>query len=149
MEATEKIEGSKHQFKLHNETRYTKIYSHPVSQSLIIQVVNNFIPIDEFKKNFYACSEIIKAENLKKVIFDKRKMSVFHQPSMEWYFLEWKEEIADKYGVNTHRKILPDDNLFIQSVKIARKKIDENYPNARYKQLDIQYVNSIDEAIEL
>ena len=143
-----KLEDLNYKFQLHYETRYTKIFSESECKVILIQVVNHFIPIDEFKKIFNNSTEIIKSEKLNKVVFDKRKMNVFHQPSMEWYFIEWKAELAEKYQVVTHRKILPEDNLFIQSVKIARKKLDETYPDAKYKKLDIQYMESLEEAIK-
>ena len=73
---------------------------------------------------------------------------VFHQPSMEWYFVEWKEKMYN-HGLKTHRKILPKDAVFRQSVKIGRDKINREYPQGKFHKMDIQYFETLDEAIAL
>jgi hypothetical protein len=124
--------------------------------SIDFQLVEKFSHVEiyvwqekkEFKTVFTQASEVISKYHITKVIFDKRKLSVFHQPSMEWYFTTWKEEMFLKYGVKMHRKILPNDNVFLQSVKLGRMKIEKDYPNGKYKELDIQYADSVEEAVE-
>jgi hypothetical protein len=119
--------------------------SHP--HTLIVEATATYIPIDEFKEIFNSIGDIVQARPITKLIFDKRKLSVFHQPSMEWYFVEWKEQMFE-LGLKTHRKILPADEIFRQSVKIGREKIKAAYPNGKFTQMDIQYAETIQDAIE-
>jgi hypothetical protein len=113
----------------------------------IIEAITNYIPIEQFKEIFEATSILVKEKKITKLIFDKRSLTVFHQPSMEWYFIDWKERMFD-LGLKTHRKILPEDAVFRHSVKIGREKIKANFPNGKYNLMNIEYAESIEEAIE-
>ena len=66
---------------------------------------------------------------------------------MEWYFVDWKEKMYD-LGLRIHRKILPNNEIFKYSVKIGREKIAASYPNGKFKLMDIQYADSVEQAIE-
>ncbi len=113
----------------------------------VVEATSTYIPIDQFKEVFTYIGELAASEKIEKLVFDKRKLSVFHQPSMEWYFVEWKDKMFD-IGLKTHRKILPKDEVFRQSVKIGRQKINSTYPNAKFNLMDIAYFEAVDEAIE-
>lgn len=115
-------------------------------QIAVVEALSTYIPIDQFKEIFNFIGELVAKEKITKLIFDKRNLTVFHQPSMEWYFVEWKEKMFDK-GLKTHRKILPKDEVFRQSVKIGREKINIIHPNGKFKLMDIGYSESIDQAI--
>jgi hypothetical protein len=119
-----------------------KVFKH----AAIVEALTNYIPLEPFKEIFNFIGELGKKKNLTKLIFDKRKLTVFHQPSMEWYFIEWKEKMFDQ-GLNIHRKILPADDVFRQSVRIGREKIDKNYPTKKFNQMDIQYAETVEEAL--
>ena len=112
----------------------------------VVEATANYIPLDQFKEIFNFIGELTPTKKIKKLIFDKRKLSVFHQPSMEWYFVEWKEKMFEA-GLKTHRKILPKDDVFRQSVRIGRDKINKTYPDRKFNQMDIQYAETIEEAI--
>ena len=114
---------------------------------MIVEATTSYIPIEEFKAIFNYIGDSITKQPVTKLIFDKRKLTVFHQPSMEWYFVEWKEKMFD-LGLKVHRKILPTDIVFKQSVKIGRDRIKQIFPNGKYNEMDIQYADSIEEAIE-
>lgn len=114
---------------------------------LIIESKKDYIPIEEFKEIFQAVGELVKSDKIEKLIFDKRQLRIFHQPSMEWYFIHWKEEMW-KYGLKTHRKLLPQDDIFRESVKIGREKIFRENPQLKAREMDIQYCDNLDEAIE-
>lgn len=113
----------------------------------IIKATSSYIPIEEFKKIFNSIGELVKSNKVTKLIFDKTKLTVFHQPSMEWYFTEWKEDMFE-LGLKTHRKILPDNEVFKQSVKIGRDKINATFPNGKFHQMDIAYARDLEEAIK-
>ncbi len=112
----------------------------------IVEATATYIPIEQFKEIFNSIGELVKEKKITKLIFDKTKLTVFHQPSMEWYFVEWKEKMFD-LGLKTHRKVLPQDEVFRQSVKIGREKIKASHPNGKYTLMDIQYAESVEEAI--
>lgn len=125
---------------------YADIYLVEHQPVLVVEATSTYIPIAEFKEIFTKAVAVVQVNNVHKVVFDKRTLEVFHQPSMEWYFSIWKEELLD-HGVKMHRKLLPSDFSFRQSVKIGRMRIDEKYDNLRTHEMDIQYVESIAEAI--
>lgn len=81
----------------------------------LIQADTSYIPIEQFKEIFEFMEGMIREKKITKLIFDKRKLRVFHQPSMEWYFVEWKEKMA-AYGLVNHIKILPDDKVFAKAL---------------------------------
>ncbi len=122
------------------------VKSHP--DTVIISATSSYIPIEEFKNAFQTMEELIVEKKIQKLIFDKRSLRVFHQPSMEWYFVAWKEKVAD-YGLNRHVKILPDDVVFCRSVSIGRSQLNKKYPNAKFHQLSILYAKNIEEALTL
>jgi len=117
------------------------------SECGLVTATSNYIPIKEFKSifNYIECN-LVPNFGIQKLIFDKRELTIFHQPSMEWYFTVWKERVYDK-GLYVHRKLLPNDPLFEESVKIGRESIERNYPHGKYKLMDIKYAQSIGEAI--
>ncbi len=129
------------------EFKHANVFTDGHSPSTaVVQATANYIPLEAFKEIFKFIGEMAKKKNLTKLVFDKRKLTVFHQPSMEWYFIEWKEEMFD-VGLNVHRKILPTDAVFRESVRIGRDKINKNYPLKKFNLMDIQYAESIEEAL--
>lgn len=134
-------------FQLIQAFNYADIYAVTDRPVLIIEATRSYIPIDEFKKVFVKAEEVVRERAIQRVVFDKRKLEVFHQPSMEWYFTTWKELLLD-LGMKAHRKLLPEDFTFRQSVKIGRMKIHEKYPDLRTRQMDIRYTESLEEAID-
>jgi hypothetical protein len=134
-------------FIVEKEFKHAKVLTITNSpNTAIVEALTNYIPLEPFKEIFNFIGELAKQKNLTKLIFDKRKLTVFHQPSMEWYFIEWKEKMFEQ-GLTIHRKILPTDDVFRQSVRIGREKIDKNYPTKKFNQMDIQYAETIEEAL--
>ncbi|HEY0739880.1 MAG TPA: hypothetical protein VGD40_00410 [Chryseosolibacter sp.] len=115
-------------------------------ETTVVQATSNYIPIEQFKEIFNFIGELVEHEKVKRLVFDKRNLTVFHQPSMEWYFVEWKEKMY-AHGLTVHRKILPADQVFRQSVKIGREKINKAYPNGKFHQMDIAYAETLEDAI--
>ncbi|HEY3430399.1 MAG TPA: hypothetical protein VGK39_06960 [Cyclobacteriaceae bacterium] len=129
------------------EFKHASIYLLPHQPSVaVVEANTNYIPLEQFKEIFNFIGDLTAKKKVTKLIFDKRKLSVFHQPSMEWYFVEWKEKMFDA-GLTTHRKILPPDEVFRQSVRIGREKINKAYPTKKFNQMDIQYAESIEDAL--
>ncbi len=131
----------------HHEGAHARISIVEGKPIVVVEAKSTYIPIEEFKNTFEEIGKIVVSKKITKLIFDKRKLTVFHQPSMEWYFTEWKEQMWHK-GLKTHRKILPVNKVFQQSVKIGREKIKEENPNLKFNEMDIQYKESVQDAID-
>ena len=112
----------------------------------IVEATANYIPFEHFKEIFNFIGDVVREKQITKLIFDKRKLTVFHQPSMEWYFVEWKEKMFT-LGLTKHRKLLPNNHVFCESVKIGREKINKIHPAGKFHRMDIQYTNTLEEAI--
>jgi len=131
---------------LEKSFNHADVFTVSGTRTAVVQATGDYITIDEFKNVFNYIGKLVMDKQIDKLVFDKRKLNVFHQPSMEWYFVEWKEEMFN-LGLKKHRKILPNDSVFRQSVKIGRENIDKTYPNGKFHEMDIQYFEDLDEAI--
>jgi hypothetical protein len=129
------------------EKKYGCLYLLPDKKVLICELTSPYVPIEKFQKIFKKAGELIQTHALEKFVFDKRNLRAFHQPSMEWYFLVWKEEMY-RSGLRVHRKLLPDEAWFEQAVAAGRAKIREQNPQSIVDLLDIQYKYSLTEAVE-
>ena len=127
---------------------YGKVFLLPDLQILICELTKEYVPIEEFREIFTETIPLIEKYQIKKFIFDKQNLRVFHQPSMEWYFVFWKKEIYAK-GLTIHRKILPQDQpAFCLAVEAGRAKINLEYKDTAIRFLDIQYKTNVKDAIE-
>lgn len=106
-----------------------------------------YMPIEAFRATFDKITEEIeKLGKIEKFIFDKRALRSFHQPSMEWYFTDWKMDLYNKFGLTKHRKILPNEKWFHKCVEAGKHQIYEDHPDLDFTLLDVQYFDSISEA---
>lgn len=128
-------------------SRFSKIYFCKELKTIVCELTSDYVPIEHFKDTFYKVSELVEAGNNHKFIFDKRSLRAFHQPSMEWYFVVWKMDMYEK-GLKIHRKILPAEPWFQKSVAIAKEQIAREHVDIILDKLDIQYCESIEEALE-
>ncbi len=135
-------------FELAYEERYARVLVSTEKKIVICELLADYIPIEDFKEAFGQIGKIVKGGSFEKFIFDKRSLRAFHQPTMEWYFIHWKKDML-AYGLKTHRKILPAEKWFEKMVQIAKQQILETYPDNIIDQLDIQYCDTIEEAIKL
>lgn len=126
--------------------KYADILRVPGEPILIIQSTSTSMPLANFKNIFTEAGTIIEQEGITKLVFDKRSFKVFDPEAMEWYFTEWKEKMF-AHGLRIHRKIMPESLPFKYSVDSSRKSIYERFPKGKFRQMDIQYVDSIEEAI--
>jgi hypothetical protein len=145
---TETLNPSETQnFEVAFEERYARVLINLEKKIIICELLADYIPIEDFKDTFGHIGAIVKSGDYQKFIFDKRSLRAFHQPTMEWYFIHWKKDMLE-YGLKTHRKILPSEKWFEKMVQIAKQQILETYPDNIIDQLDIQYCQSIEEAIQ-
>lgn len=125
---------------------YAKVYTSEVHKTITCCLIADYVPIRYFVETFNQISKLGRTSAYNKFIFDKRELRTFHQPSMEWYFLEWKTEML-QYGLTKHRKLLPDLQWFVKAIEIARKPLESRMPADTRSQLDIVYCSSIAEAM--
>jgi hypothetical protein len=130
------------------ETQYGKIEHVLEEKTVILTFKGGFVPLDAFRELLAKVDLLVTTKKIEKMIFDKTSLKVFHQPSMEWYHLEWKTKMLTK-GLKVYRKILPQDPLFIQSVQVGREKILKLNPYFDIKKFDIKYCKSLEEAFNL
>ena len=127
---------------------YGKVFLLPDNQIMICELTKEYVPLEEFREIFSETVPLIEKYQIKKFIFDKQNLRVFHQPSMEWYFIFWKKEVYEK-GLKIHRKILPQNNpAFKLAVEAGRAKIMSEYKDTIIPLLDIQYRTNVKDAIE-
>jgi hypothetical protein len=105
-----------------------------------------YIPIDFFKESFLKMADAVKGRNWTNFIFDKSALTTFHQPSMEWYYTEWKMMLV-KEGLSRHFKILPPLKWFERSVEAGKDEIIKNNPSFDFSLFSVNYVDNLDEAI--
>ncbi|MGY6744470.1 MAG: hypothetical protein ACXIUQ_17140 [Cecembia sp.] len=133
-------------FELKFETRYARVYANENKGMIICELLADYIPIEDFKDTFSHITSVVESGKFNKFIFDKRSLRAFHQPSMEWYFLNWKNKMLE-LGIDKHRKILPEEKWFEKMVMIAKEQILKNNPENIIHLLDIKYCDSVEEAI--
>ena len=114
-------------------------------KTIFCVIKNSYIRKDDFEKLFNIMGEEAKIQGAEKIIFDKRNMKVFDQPSMTWYHIVFKEDLLASIGLKKYRKLLPQDNLFRMSVEIGKGRIAREH-DFDYEKYDIQYCESIEEA---
>jgi len=129
------------------QNEIANIYWIPKAKTLVCEAVHEYMPQDDFKILFTEISNYVAKYRPENFVFDKRALKAFHQPSMEWYFTEWKNDMSKLYGLKKHRKLLPNITWFALAVKAGRAELAKKYPEAEFHNLDIQYKSSILEAV--
>lgn len=115
----------------------------------MVKAKTSFIPEQEFRKVFNEkLKQLIADYYIRCLIFDKTALTVFDQPSMTWYHVDWKVRMLKEHGLKYHFKILPQDQYFRISVELGKKKIAQEHPNFSFSQFEIHYTETVEEAIE-
>lgn len=141
-------EQNTNEFKELFKRDYGALYLLPEKNIMICELTTDYVPIEEFKEIFLSSVPFIDQYDITKFIFDKQHLRIFHQPSMEWYYIEWKKDMYEK-GLVAHRKIMPQDQpQFAAAVEAGKNKIQTEHPDLVIPKLDIQYNESVKDAIE-
>lgn len=111
------------------------------------EVIAPYIPMAQFMDVFNRATEMIREHGLRHFIFDKRSLRTFHQPSMEWYFVEWKPVVRDM-GMADHFKILPNEPWFHRCVEAGRNDILKSYPEGLLDGISVRYVDTVESAMQ-
>ena len=128
------------------ETRFASVSYLEEEKFVICELTAEYVPIVPFQEIFHRISALVQEGYNEKFIFDKRALRAFHQPSMEWYYVVWKQNML-QHGLRKHRKILPEEAWFRKMVMIAKDQIQQQFPDGVMDQLDIRYCDSLVEAI--
>lgn len=142
----ETLRFNDYEFTLENKNKFSSLYFNNQLKMAICFAEEEYIPIDSFKEMFLHISSMIEKVEIKHLVFDKKKLRTFHQPSMEWYFAVWKPSIKNK-GLTNHYKILPKLDWFEKAVEAGKYEIFNKFSKAILNGITITYVNSIDDAI--
>lgn len=126
---------------------FGRIYVGSDSNIIICEILQPYVPIDDFMNLLKQQMTIIDMYGCDKFIFDKRAIRGFHQPSMEWYYLTWKIEAYKKYGLSTHRKLFTEEPWFRKCVDAGRKQIKEKDPGSIVHTFDIKVCDTLKEAV--
>jgi hypothetical protein len=135
-------------FELVGSTEWSSLSYSPDLEFAICTAVAEYIPIEDFKSVFTAISGFAAENSVRHLLFDKRALRTFHQPSMEWYFTEWKPAVK-AFGLTNHFKILPELEWFVQSVKAGKADILSKCEEGMLEGITVSYVNGIEEAMDL
>lgn len=125
---------------------YATGYTHPDGMVACV-LTKDYVPISRFKEIFEMLGDEVREGGYHKFIFDKSHLRTFHQPSMKWYFTEWKTEMVG-HGLVKHYKVLPALPYFQKAVEAARKPLLSKYPKDILDKLTITYFNTVQEAVE-
>jgi len=121
-------------------------YCHELSFA-ICTAQAEYISIQAFREVFLRISGIIAEHPVKHLLFDKRALRTFHQPSMEWYFSVWKPSVK-ALGLSDHFKILPELEWFKEAVLAGKHEILSKFGEDFLAGITITYINSPEEAID-
>lgn len=128
-------------------TKFLHADYYPGKKIVLISADAEYIPEIDFKDAFQKVRDYIATNDTEKIIFDKSNLKVFHQASMTWYHVIWKKDLLDSFGITQHRKILPEDELFKQSVQIGRERIKHEHPDFHFDDYNIIYKDSLEKAL--
>lgn len=120
---------------------------HRQELALIITATDRYISHPEFVEAFEYAESLMGQLEIKKVVFDQRKLSVFNKESMTWYYLEWKTRLF-KCGLIKHIKVMPDNKNFKQLIRLFKQDLDARFPKASYHNLQIKYCEAIQEGFK-
>ncbi|PSR05923.1 MAG: hypothetical protein BRD49_03145 [Bacteroidetes bacterium SW_10_40_5] len=135
-------------FEQKHETNYGQLLYNSNYQAIIIEALESYIPIESFQDIFNKATSSVQQAKVSKVIFDKRNLRTFHQPSMEWYFIHWKTEMYNLYGLTKHIKLLPNLHWFHKAVEAGKAEIMKKEASGILQNMNIMYVDSIKEALK-
>jgi hypothetical protein len=127
-------------------SKHATVSYSPELKIVLCTATASYIPMAECEEIFQTAGELIIREKLTKCIYDERKLTAFHQPSMEWLYLVWMERMS-KHGLVSHRKLFPDDKQFEHLVNMGRRKILRENPWFSLEKYDIVTCKSLEEAI--
>jgi|GEM_PF-7004584 len=129
-------------------SRYATVSFIPASETAIVSIHGAFIPMTEYQQTLEKIGELVKQEKVHKLIVDARQLVAYHQPSVEWSFLNWKREMST-YGLNSYRYVVPNSGEYRKNLENGIQKIRRDHPDTDLlDRMDLAYCRSLEEAVE-
>lgn len=119
---------------------------HVRAKNAVICQLNADINFALFKGALLEMGDFIEKHQIKHVVIDKRNMVTLHLPSMQWFYLDWMQQMYAT-GLRTLYKLLPNNTLFKFSLQMGKDKILAAHPHLANTQLQIHYYNDLAEVL--
>ncbi len=127
------------------ENSYAKI--DVLSKVIICTTKPSYVPTANFKEVFEQIEKFAKINMTKKLILDGRSLHAFHQSTMTWYYVDWRMSML-KYGLDTYRELVPNNDFMKKSVEIGKERLLKEYPAFNFERFDFKYCETLEEALE-
>lgn len=128
--------------------RYATVSFMPANETAIVSIHGAFIPMTDYQQTLEKLGELVRQEKVQKLIVDARQLLAYHQPSVEWSFLNWKRQMHE-HGLNRYRYILSSTGEYRKNLENGLQKIRREHPEPTVlDQMDLAYCQSLEEAVE-
>jgi hypothetical protein len=128
-------------------TRHAVCYNIEGSEdAFVIEATSAHIPKTQFQEMFITIGQNIIKSGCRKVIFDMSMLQFYYEPTFDWFFTVWKERMF-YHGISCYRIILPHIEIIREGVEKSRKKAYEIFPDEKYWEMDIQYTDTVEDAL--
>ncbi len=129
-------------------SRYATVSFMPANETAIVSIHGAFIPMTDYQQTLEKLGELVRQEKVHKLIVDAQQLVAYHQPSVEWSFLNWKREMRN-HGLTSYRYVLPNGGEYRKNLENGIRKIRRDHPNMEVlDRMDLTYCHSLEEAVE-
>jgi len=115
-------------------------------QSLICQI-NADINLKKFKEALHQLIPIVQTLKIRQLVIDRRNMFTIHFPSLEWFYSIWLPQMI-KSGVRKFHIVLPENELFQFSLRMAKQKIMQENPQLLHQSLSPHFHKNLQEVFQ-
>ena len=130
-------------------SKYLKVNYFSEHKTLTLEATEDYLPPEAFKKDFKEILKFSEKESIRNLIFDKSNLDVFHQKSMEWYFVEITPGLFEN-GLQRFYKVLPNKPWFnLDLILKSTAQIKREHPEVNFSEFDSTYVPSVEYAMNL
>jgi hypothetical protein len=127
--------------------KYATVTFLPANETAIFRIHGAFIPMTDYQAALDKLSELVQQDKVQKLVVDAPKLVAYHQPSVEWSFVNWKKRM-EPHGLRQYRYVLPDSGEYRRSLQDGLRKIGREHPDTGIDRLDLAYCRTLDEAVE-
>jgi len=127
--------------------KYATVSFMPASETAVVRIHGAFIPLTDYQDTLEKLGELVEQEKVHKMIVDAQQLVAYHQPSVEWSFLNWKQEMQS-HGLKSYRYVLSDSGEYRKMLENGLSKIRREHPETQLDRMDVAYCRSMEEAVE-
>ncbi len=129
-------------------SRFATVSFMPATETAIVSIHGAFIPMTDYQQTLEKLGELVKQEKVQKLIVDARQLLAYHQPSLEWSFLNWKREMQ-RHGLMRYRYVLANTGDYRRNMENGILKMRREHPETELlDRMDLAYCRSVEEAVE-